>query len=83
MGFSSLVNELCAHSIPHSARRVIIRAEKLPNKELFMMRRWIALVCLIMLGTTAQAQVVCKASPNKITVEINGQPFTTFHYGNN
>jgi hypothetical protein len=61
---------------------VIIRAEKLPNKELFMMRRWIALVCLIMLGTTAQAQVVCKASPNKITVEINGQPFTTFHYGN-
>lgn len=48
-----------------------------------MMRRWIALVCLIMLGTTAQAQVVCKASPNKITVEINGQPFTTFHYGNN
>jgi len=47
-----------------------------------MMSRWRIFVCLFLLGATVQAQVVCKEAPNKITVEINGQPFTTYHFGN-
>ena len=47
-----------------------------------MRSRWSLRLCLFLLSATVSAQVVCKQSPNTITVEIDGQPFTTFHYGN-
>ncbi|HEX4948858.1 MAG TPA: PmoA family protein [Blastocatellia bacterium] len=46
------------------------------------MRRWMLFICLLLGCVATQAQVVCKEAPNKITVEIDGTPFTTFHYGN-
>jgi hypothetical protein len=39
----------------------------------------LSLCCCVI--TSAQAQVSFKEKPNKIEVEIDGQPFTTFHYG--
>src|SRR5262245_1288730 len=41
------------------------------------------LICLSLccVATSARAQVSFKEKPNKIEVEIDGRPFTTFHYG--
>jgi hypothetical protein len=39
---------------------------------------FLSLCCV---ATSAQAQVSFKEKPNKIEVEIDGKPFTTFHYG--
>lgn len=48
------------------------------------MNRWIALICLALLCcVSTQAQVSFKEKPNQIEVEIDGKPFTTFHYGTN
>ena len=41
----------------------------------------LACLSLLCVATSAQAQVLFKEGPNKIEVEIDGRPFTTFHYG--
>lgn len=48
-----------------------------------MKKRWTAFLWLALLGiVTVQAQVILHEKPNKILVEINGQPFTALYYGN-
>lgn len=49
-----------------------------------MRNKLLPFICLLLCCcalTSAQAQVVFKEKPNRIEVEIDGQPFTTFHYG--
>ena len=64
---------LCAISVEKisSAPRDNLRNSLLP------------LICLALccVATSARAQVSFKEKPNKIEVEIDGRPFTTFYYG--
>ncbi len=48
-----------------------------------MRNRLLPLICLSLCcaATSALGQVSFRENPNKIDIEINGRPFTTFHYG--
>ena len=54
-----------------------------PGRRNNMRNSLLPLVCLSLccVATSARAQVSFKEKPNKIEVEIDGRPFTTFHYG--
>lgn len=54
-----------------------------PGRSDNMRNSLLPLICLSLccVATSARAQVSFKEKPNKIEVEIDGQPFTTFYYG--